>query len=137
MQPVVRLDLRIAQVRRASKGDTVGYGASYRLTRDSRIAICAAGYADGIFRAVGSSDRQKGAEAIVGGKRCPLVGRVSMDLIAIDVTDLPEASVKRGDFATLIGDDIGIDEFAGHAGTIGYEALTALGRRYARNYCGG
>jgi alanine racemase len=137
MQPVVRLDLRIAQVRRAAKGDTVGYGASYRLTRDSRIAICAAGYADGIFRAVGSADRQKGAEAIVGGKRCPLVGRVSMDLIAIDVTDLPEDSVKRGDFATLIGDDIGIDEFAGHAGTIGYEALTALGRRYARNYCGG
>jgi alanine racemase len=60
-----------------------------------------------------------------------------MDLIAIDVTDVPGDSVKRGDFATLIGGDIGIDEFAGHAGTIGYEALTALGRRYARNYRGG
>jgi alanine racemase len=137
MQPVVRLDLRIAQVRRAAKGDTVGYGASYRLQRGSRIAICSAGYADGIFRAVGSSDDHKGAEAIVGGKRCPLLGRVSMDLIAIDVTDVPGDSVKRGDFATLIGGEIDIDEFAGHAGTIGYEALTALGRRYARNYRGG
>jgi alanine racemase len=137
MLPVVQLDLRIAQVRRAAKGDTVGYGASYRLQRDGRIAICSAGYADGIFRAVGSSDDRKGAEAIVAGKRCPLLGRVSMDLIAIDVTDVPGDSVKRGDFATLIGGDIGIDEFAGHAGTIGYEALTALGRRYARNYRGG
>jgi alanine racemase len=137
MQPVVRLDLRIAQVRRAARGDTVGYGASYRLQRDSRIAICAAGYADGIFRAVGSSDDRKGADAIVAEKRCPLLGRVSMDLIAIDVTDVPGESVKRGDFATLIGGDISIDEFADHAGTIGYEALTALGRRYARNYRGG
>jgi alanine racemase len=137
MQPVVRLDLRIAQVRRAAKGSTVGYGASYQLQRDSRVAICAAGYADGIFRAVGSSDSRKGAEAIVNGIRCPLLGRVSMDLIAIDVTDVPGDPVKRGDFATLIGGDIGIDEFAGHAGTIGYEALTALGRRYARNYRGG
>jgi alanine racemase len=137
MHPVVRLDLRIAQVRRAAKGSTVGYGASYRLPRDGRIAICAAGYADGIFRAVGSSDGRKGADAIVNGIRCPLLGRVSMDLIAIDVTDVPGDPVKRGDFATLIGGDIGIDEFAGHAGTIGYEALTALGRRYARNYRGG
>jgi alanine racemase len=137
MQPVVRLDLRIAQVRRAAKGSTVGYGASYRLPRDGRIAICAAGYADGIFRAVGSSDGRKGADAIVNGIRCPLLGRVSMDLIAIDVTDVPGDPVKRGDFATLIGGDIGIDEFAGHAGTIGYEALTALGWRYTRNYRGG
>jgi alanine racemase len=60
-----------------------------------------------------------------------------MDFIAIDVTNLPESSVKRGDFATLLGDEIGVDEFAGHAGTIGYETLTALGRRYARIYRGG
>jgi alanine racemase len=137
MQPVVRLDLRIVQVRRAAKGGTVGYGARQTLKRDSRLAICAAGYADGIFRAVGSSDQHGGAEAIVAGKRCPLAGRVSMDLVAVDVTDLPENSVARGDFATLIGDEIGVDEFAGHAGTIGYEALTALGRRYARIYRGG
>jgi alanine racemase len=137
MQPVVRLDLRIVQVRRAAQGGTVGYGAKQHLKRDSRLAICAAGYADGIFRAAGSSDQLIGAEAIVAGERCPLVGRISMDFIAIDVTNLPESSVKRGDFATLLGDEIGIDEFAGHAGTIGYETLTALGRRYARIYRGG
>jgi alanine racemase len=137
MQPVVRLDLRIVQVRRAAKGGTVGYGARQTLKRDSRLAICAAGYADGIFRAAGSSDERGGAEAIVAGRRCPLAGRVSMDLVAIDITELPEGAVDRGDFATLIGDQIGVDEFAGHAGTIGYEALTALGRRYARIYRGG
>jgi alanine racemase len=137
MKPVVRLDLRILQMRHASKGEPVGYGAAEHLKRDSRIAICAAGYADGVFRAVGSSDERRGAEAIVAGKRCPLVGRVSMDIIAIDVTDVPEAETKRGGFATLIGDGISVDDFAAHAGTIGYETLVNLGRRYARTYRGG
>lgn len=137
MRPVVRLDLRILQVRQAAKDESVGYGATQALRRDSRIAICAAGYADGVFRAVGSSDSRNGAEAIVAGRRCPLVGRVSMDLLAIDVTDVPEADVKRGDFATLVGDGISVDDFAAHAGTIGYETLTSLGQRYARIYCGG
>jgi len=137
MRPVVRLDLRILQVRPVGSGDSIGYGATQHVKRDSRVAICAAGYADGVFRAVGSSDERAGAEAIVAGKRCPLLGRVSMDIIAIDVTDVPEADVKRGDFATLIGDGIGVDEFAAHAGTIGYETLVNLGRRYARDYRGG
>jgi alanine racemase len=136
MRPVVRLDLRIVQVRRAAKGEPVGYGAAEHLKRDSRIAVCAAGYADGIFRAAGSSDKRSGAEAVVAGRRCPLVGRVSMDLIAVDVTEVPEAEVKRGDFAALIGDGITVDDFAAHAGTIGYEVLANLGRRYARAYLG-
>ncbi|MCC6948626.1 MAG: alanine racemase [Bradyrhizobiaceae bacterium] len=135
MQPVVRLDLRILQVRHAVKGASIGYGATRTFSRDSRLAICAAGYADGIFRAVGSSDQRNGAELIVAGRRCPLAGRVSMDLIAVDVTEVPD--VKRGDFATLLGDGIGVDEFAAHAGTIGYETLTNLGRRYTRVYVGG
>ena len=135
MQPVVRLDLRILQVRNAAKDISVGYGATWTLARDSRIAICAAGYADGIFRAVGSNDKRSGAELVVAGRRCPLVGRVSMDLIAVDVTDVP--NVKRGDLATLLGKGISVDEFASHAGTIGYETLTSLGRRYARVYVGG
>jgi alanine racemase len=137
MRPVVRLDLRIVQIRRAAKGEAVGYGATQALKRDSRIAVCAAGYADGIFRAVGSSDKRSGAEAVVMGQRCPLLGRVSMDLIAVDVTDVPEADIKRGDFATLIGDGISIDDLAAHAGTIGYEVLTSLSRRFARVYLGG
>lgn len=137
MRATVRLEVRIVQVRDAAKGETVGYGAAERLKRDSRLAVCAAGYADGLFRAAGSSDRRGGAEAVVAGLRCPLVGRVSMDLIAIDVTNVPEDKVKRGDLATLIGDGISVDDLAAHAGTIGYEVLTNLGRRYVRVYVGG
>ena len=136
MRQVVRLEVRIVQVRHAAKGDSVGYGAVQSFKRDSRVAICAVGYADGVFRAAGSTDKRSGAEAIVAGKHCPLVGRVSMDLIAIDVTDVPESDVKRGDYATLIGDGITIDDLASHAGTIGYEILTSFSRRLARLYVG-
>ena len=84
----------------------------------------------------GAIKGKPGAEAIVAGKRCPLAGRVSMDLITIDVTDLPEGSARRGDFATLIGGGIGVDEVGAASGTIGYEVLTSLGRRYHRIYKG-
>lgn len=137
MQPVVRLDLRIIQVRHAAAGETVGYGAGEALKRDSRIAVLAGGYADGIPRAAGSSDKRAGAEVVIGGRRCPLVGRISMDLIAVDVTDLPESDVKRGDPATLLGEGISVDDLAAHAGTIGYEILTGLGHRYSRLYRAG
>jgi alanine racemase len=136
-RPVVRLDVHIVQVRKARKGDAVGYGAQHHLMHDGRVAICGAGYADGIFRAVGGSDVRAGAEAIVAGQRCPLVGRVSMDFFAIDVSALSDDAVKRGDYATILNEDIGVDELAGHAGTIGYEVLTALGHRYKRIYRGG
>ncbi len=137
MKPVVRLDLRVVQVRHALAGETVGYNAEYTLKRDSRVAVIAGGYADGIPRAAGSNDRRAGAEAIVAGKRCPVLGRISMDLITLDVTDVSEADVKRGDLVTLLGDGIGVDELAAHAGTIGYEVLTNLGKRYARLYRAG
>ena len=71
---------------------------------------------------------------IIAGKRCPLIGRISMDLLAVDVTDLPGGGARRGEFATLIGGDIGVDELGAACGTIGYEVLTSLGRRYHRNY---
>ena len=70
----------------------------------------------------------------MNGKRCPIAGRVSMDLFAVDVTDLPEGTVRRGDLATLIGDGLGVDDLAASMGTIGYEVLTNLGRRYHRVY---
>ena len=136
MQPVVRLDARVVQLRRVDEGDSVGYGADEIMLRASVIAILSVGYADGFLRAAGSSDFRKGADAIVAGVRCPLVGRVSMDLIAVDVTALPEGAVSRGDFATLIGDGITVDEVAECAGTIGYEVLTRLGRRFSRVYVG-
>ena len=136
MRPVVEVKGRIIQVRLVPKGDSVGYGAAFTTTRPSRLAIVAVGYADGYMRAAGATKGKPGAQAIIAGKRCPVAGRVSMDLLAIDVTDLPEGSARRGDFAILIGGGIGVDEIGAAAGTIGYEVLTSLGRRYYRIYKG-
>jgi alanine racemase len=137
MQPVVDLKARIVQVRELERGETVGYGGTWTARRPTRIAIISAGYADGYFRAAGSNDGTRGADVIIGGKRCPIAGRVSMDLIAADITELPPKTVRRGHWATLIGEGITVDELAHHFGTIGYEVLTNLGRRYARVYKGG
>jgi alanine racemase len=137
MQPVVDLKARIVQIRSIDKGETVGYGGTWTARRPTKLAIVSAGYADGYFRAGGSNDGTRGAEVIVAGKRCPIAGRVSMDLIAVDVTDLEKNAARRGHMATLIGEGITIDELAHHFGTIGYEVLTSLGRRYARVYKGG
>jgi alanine racemase len=134
MQPVVKLQARIVTVREAKSGTSVGYGARLHLARDSRLAIISAGYADGILRAAGSSDNKKGADAIVAGTRCSVAGRISMDLLAIDVTEVPADKVKRGDLVTLLGDGISVDDLAGHARTIGYEVLTSLGPRWKRIY---
>jgi alanine racemase len=137
MKPVVRLDVHIVQVRHAKKGETVGYGGQYTLPRDSRLAVIAAGYADGIPRASGSTNEKHGMEAIVSGRRCKILGRVSMDLIVIDVTDVPEETVKRGDVVRILGEGITVDDLAAPSGTVGYEVLTRLGRRYQRTYIGG
>lgn len=137
MQPVVDLKARIIQIRNVERGESVGYGGTWIARRPTRLAIVAAGYADGYFRAAGSSDGTRGAEAVVAGARCPVAGRISMDLIAIDITDLPPKAARRGHFVTLIGEGITVDELAHHFGTIGYEVLTSLGRRYARVYKGG
>jgi alanine racemase len=131
MQSVVHLQARILQIREVSPGDSVGYGATWTAQRPTRVAIIGAGYGDGYLRA---ADVPMAREVVVGGRRCPLLGRVSMDLFAVDVTDIPESEVRRGDFATLIGDGLDIDEAARQAGTISYEVLTSLGRRYARRY---
>ena len=137
MQPVVDLKARIVQIRNVERGDSVGYGGTWTARRPTRLAIVSAGYADGYFRAAGSNDGTRGAEVVVAGKRCPIAGRVSMDLMAVDVTDLEKNAVRRGHMATLIGDGITVDELAHHFGTIGYEVLTSLGKRYARIYKGG
>jgi alanine racemase len=136
MRPVVELKGRIIQVRVVGKGETVGYGATFAATRPSRIAMVAVGYADGFLRSAGASKGKSAAEVIVAGRRCPIAGRVSMDLFAVDVTNLPEGTVRRGDLATLIGDGMSIDDLAAAMGTVGYEVLTTLGRRYHRVYKG-
>jgi alanine racemase len=134
MRPVIELQARIAQVRTVPRGETVGYDAAWTAKRTTRIAVVAVGYADGYLRAASASDEAPGADAIVAGQRCPLAGRVSMDLLAIDVTDLPDKAARRGDLATLIGGEMTVDALASAAGTIGYEVLTSLGRRYHRVY---
>jgi alanine racemase len=136
MRTAVRLEGRIVQVRDVEPGDTVGYGAIWTARRPTRLAIVAVGYADGFLRAASASDAKPGAEAVVAGRPCPIAGRVSMDLLAVDVTDLPQGKPRRGDTVALLDDTIGVDDLASHAGTIAYEVLTSLGRRYHRIYTG-
>jgi alanine racemase len=136
MQPVVDLKARVLQIRDVERGETVGYGGIWTARRPTRLAIVSAGYADGYFRAGGSNDGTRGAEVVVAGKRCPVAGRISMDLMAVDVTDLEKNAVRRGHMVTLLGEGITVDELAHHFGTIGYEVLTSLGGRYARVYKG-
>jgi alanine racemase len=137
MEPVVRLQARIAQIREVEKGDTLGYGAVYTAKRHTRVATLTAGYADGFFRRLGSSDEQEGWAVYFGDRRAPILGRISMDLMMADVTGIPEALTAPGGMAELIGDHIKLDDVADAAGTIGYEILTSLGHRYERVYTGG
>src|SRR6185369_13992425 len=101
MKPVIELKAHILQVRNLSKGAAAGYGATWTARRDSRIAVIAAGYADGVMRAAAITESKSPREVLVAGKRCPIVGRVSMDLTALDVTDLPVSAVRRGQMVTL------------------------------------
>ncbi len=134
MQPVVTLEARVVQLRSVEQGATVGYSATWTAKRPTRLALVSVGYADGFLRAASASHKRPGAEAIVAGQRCPMAGRVSMDLIAVDVTDVQDGAPKRGDLVTLLGREIGVEDLAARAGTIGYEVLTSLGRRYRRVY---
>jgi len=134
MKPVVRLDVRIVQIRDAEAGESVGYGAARNLIRRTRIATAAAGYADGLFRHLSAGDGETGLTAYIGDYPLPILGRVSMDSITLDITDLPDDLVRRGTLVELLGGHIGVDDLAEKAGTIGYEVLTSLGHRYQRIY---
>ncbi|MGE3645770.1 MAG: alanine racemase [Beijerinckiaceae bacterium] len=137
MRPAVRLEAPILQVRQVEAGETCGYNATWTAARPSRLATIGIGYADGLLRSAAAAPGKPGAGAIAGGTRCPFAGRVSMDLIILDVTEAPEKGVRPGTFVELLGADIGVDELASHAGTIGYEILTSFGHRYHRIYTGG
>ncbi len=130
-RPVVRLSLPVIQTRLVRQGEFVGYGATWHAPGPRRIATVAAGYADGLLRAIGDA-RARPAALHAGKIRCPIVGRISMDLIAADVTEL--AFVPE--HLDILGSEQGIDDLAEAAGTIGYEILTSLGRRYDRVYKG-
>jgi alanine racemase len=136
MKPVVALDVAIQQTRWIEKGESCGYNAQWTARRRTRLATLLAGYADGLPRAAGFVDGRDGAEVEIAGRRCRLVGRVSMDLIIADVTDLPENAARPGESARLFGGAVSLDEFAERAGTIGYTVLTGLSQRYARRVVG-
>ncbi len=142
MQPVVKAEAQIMMVRHANAGETVSYGATQTLTRDTQIAVCSVGYADGYHRAIsrtGVALRDTGRPAghgFIAGHKVPILGRVTMDQTMFDVTDLPEGAIKAGDYIELFGHHILLDDAARAAGTIGYELLTSLGRRYHRIYEG-
>ena len=134
MRPVATLRARVMQLHSVTAGEGVGYDHQWIAPRPSRIATLPVGYADGYHRALGKRAGGQGPEVFFGGRACPLVGRVSMDLITVDVTDCPEVVI--GSWGTLIGAEIPPDHLAGMAGTNGYEILTSLGRRFHRVYLG-
>ncbi|MEG3618912.1 alanine racemase [Magnetovibrio sp. PR-2] len=132
MAQVVRLQGKILQVRTIDTPQTVGYGATHQALGEERIATVSVGYADGYLRSLSSS-----GVAYIGDQAVPVVGRVSMDLIGLDVSAVPEELCRPGMLVDLIGPHNPVDHVAERAGTIGYEILTSLGARYHRIYLGG
>jgi alanine racemase len=130
--PVLRIQSRILQLREITEPTPVGYGATWTAPPGSRIATVGTGYADGYPWSLGNR-----GVAAVGGHRVPVVGRVSMDLITLDVSGVPDERVQPGCLVDLIGPDISLEEVAERAGTINYEILTRLSQRARRLYIGG
>jgi alanine racemase len=129
VRPVARLRARIMQLRDVRPGEGVGYDHQWVAPRPSRIATLPIGYADGYHRVLGNR-----AEVSLDGRLCRVVGRISMDLITVDVTDCPQAAI--GDWCEVIGPAVPVERLAALAGTNGYEILTSLGRRFHRRYLG-
>ncbi|MEO1207585.1 MAG: alanine racemase [Pseudomonadota bacterium] len=124
---------RVLQVREAGPPHTVGYSATYAVPEKTKIATIAAGYADGVIRSASSTMREDGGRAVINGEAVPFAGRVSMDLVTLDVGML-ETPPVRGDLVELIGPNLSLEAVGAAAGTIGYEILTSLGRRFHRVY---
>lgn len=132
MRQTVRLSSHVIQLRHVDSPGTVGYGATYKLRSDAKIATIPVGYADGYLRSLGNRGK-----VWIAGAPARIVGRVSMDLITVDVSHLADDAAAPGTPVDLIGPQLPVDEVARDAGTISYEILTALGPRYARRYVGG
>lgn len=129
MKPVVQLSVRVVQTHTVPEGALVGYAGTYQAPSEMRLATLAAGYADGLPRSLSG----RGA-AYFAGQRLPIVGRVSMDSMTIDISSLPADAIGLGSLVELIGADQSLEDIARDAGTISYEILTGLGQRYHRQY---
>lgn len=131
MLPVVNLNARIIQLHKARKAESAGYGAIYTFRRDSHLATVSIGYGDGFFRHFGNK-----AQLFWHGHPCPIVGRISMDLTIIDITDIPQdvPPPQVGEMLEVIGPHQSTDDLAEQIGSIGYEILTGLGHRHNRIY---
>lgn len=137
MAQVVRLQAKILQTRRIDSPETVGYGATFQANKTMRVATLAVGYADGFLRSASGGLSGYQHLAFYKDKPVPILGRISMDLIGVDVTDLAPQDCQEGCLIDLIGPHNTVDDLARAAGTIGYEVLTSLGARYHRRYMGG
>ncbi|MBT3396500.1 MAG: alanine racemase [Alphaproteobacteria bacterium] len=137
MAEVVQIKGKIVQVRDVDSPQTVGYGAAFPVTKPSILATVAVGYADGILRALG--DKKDGKVwGSIGGVSVPVVGRISMDLLTVDVTEVATDAAHPGAWVDLIGGDaMSLEDAAAAAATIPYEILTSMGARYHRQYVGG
>ena len=134
INPVVTLEAKILQVRNVAAGQSVGYGATFVCQRPSKVAILGLGYADGFFRNLGGSNAQIRAHVYINGHLAPVIGRVSMDMIGVDVTDLPANCVSRAGLVEIFGEKISLDGVAHASQTLSYEILTRLGNRFNRVY---
>ncbi len=129
MQPVVTLSAPLLQIRELEQDETIGYGATYQAKRGTRIAIVAMGYADGWLRALSN----KGF-AYIAGHKVPIIGRISMDMLALDMTSVPENRLASHVRAEFINKEQTVDDVAAACGTIGYEVFTRIGERVKRVY---
>lgn len=127
LKPVMRLTAPVIALRTIPAGDWVGYGARWQASRQSRIATLAIGYGDGYPRHAPDN-----TPVWLGGQRAPLVGKVSMDMLTVDVTDVP--NVQLGDMAEMWGEHLSVDEVASHIGTVGYELLTRVSPRVDKQW---
>jgi len=127
MRGAAVLTAEVLGIRTLARGETAGYGATYAATHESRLAVCNIGYADGILRSLSN----RGA-AYFGDIACPYAGRVSMDLLTIDVSAVPASEIARGSLVEIIGPHMSVEEMAARAGTANYEILTGLGSRFTR-----
>ncbi|MGL5784846.1 MAG: alanine racemase [Alphaproteobacteria bacterium] len=132
VQPVITLRSRVLQLQTVQKGQSVGYDQTYWVERPMRLATISMGYADGYMRSLGNRGM-----AMVNGREVPVVGRISMDLATLDVTDLPDEWVYPGSWVDLINQHITVDTVAAAAGTVSWEILTRLGKRPHKIYFGG